>query len=152
MVETILVVDDEADSRDLLKAILSGAGYRVEQAESGAAALARATASPPDLILLDLILPGMSGFEVCQRLKAHPITGAVPIIVVTARAQVRDKEAALTSGADDFVTKPIWPDDLRARVSAMLKVRPIRQELARTLAYLHELEASRHAERPSSPL
>ncbi len=84
MAETILIVDDEADSRELLEAVLAGGGYGVVQADSGAAALARATASPPDLILLDLMLPGMDGFEVCQRLKQASATGAVPIIVVTA--------------------------------------------------------------------
>ncbi len=145
--DRILVVDDEVDGRDLLEAILTEAGYQVELAEGGPAALARATAASPDLILLDLMMPGMSGFEVCERLKREPATGAVPIIVVTALGQVTDKEAALISGADDFVTKPIRPEDLRARVAAMLKVRRIHQELDRTLAYLHELDAARHAQR-----
>ncbi len=148
--ERILVVDDEVDGRDLLEAILTEAGYQVELAEGGPAALARATAASPDLILLDLMMPGMSGFEVCERLKREPATGAVPIIVVTALGQVADKEAALISGADDFVTKPIRPEDLRARVAAMLKVRRIHQELDRTLAYLHELDAARHAQRRES--
>jgi len=147
MPETILVVDDEAAGRELLEAILTGAGYRVEQADGGAAALARAGVAPPDLILLDLMMPGMGGFEVCRRLKQNPATTALPIIVVTAFGEVTHKEAALTSGADDFVTKPVDPEDLRARVAAMLKVRRIRQDLDRTLAYLHELEAARHAQR-----
>ncbi len=147
MGETILVVDDEAANRELLEAVLTEAGYRVEQADGGAAALVKATAAPPDLILLDLMMPGMNGFEVCQRLKQDPATEAVPVIVVTVLGQIPAKEAALTSGADDFVTKPIHPEDLRARVSAMLKVRRIRQDLDRTLAYLHELDALRHAQR-----
>ncbi len=147
MVETILIVDDETGNRELLEAILTEAGYQVVEAATGAEALAQATAAPPDLILLDLMLPGMSGFEVCERLKQEPTTGAVPIIVVTALGQVRTKEHALTSGADDFVRKPVEPEDLRTRVAAMLKVRSIRQELDRTLAYLHELEAARHAQR-----
>jgi len=150
MAETILIVDDEVASRDLLEAILTGAGYRVEQADGGGAALAQADAAPPDLILLDLMMPDMSGFEVCQRLKQHPGTAAVPVIVVTALGQVTNKEAALTSGADDFVTKPVDSVDLRARVGAMLKVRRIRQDMDRTLAYLHELEAARHARRQES--
>jgi len=150
MAETILIVDDEVASRDLLEAILTGAGYRVEQADGGGAALAQAEAAPPDLILLDLMMPEMSGFEVCQRLKQHPGTAAVPVIVVTALGQVTNKEAALTSGADDFVTKPVDSVDLRARVGAMLKVRRIRKDLDRTLAYLHELEAARHARRQES--
>ncbi len=147
MAETILIVDDEAASRELLGTILTGAGYQVEGADGGAAALARATAAPPDLILLDLMMPGMTGFEVCQRLKAHPTTEAIPIIVVTAYGEVTHKEAVLTRGAEDFVTKPVDAEDLQARVSAMLKVRRIRQELDRTLTYLHELEAARHAQR-----
>ncbi len=147
MTETILIVDDETDNRELLEAILSEDGYRVVQADGGAAALAMATAEPPDLILLDLMMPGMNGFEVCRRLREDPRTAAVPVIAVTALGAIQAKEWALTRGADDFVTKPVEAEDLRARVKAMLKVRSIRQDLDRTLAYLHELEAARHAER-----
>jgi len=147
MAETILIVDDEAANRELLEAILTDGGYLVAQAENGLGALAQATAAPPDLILLDLMMPGMSGFEVCQRLKQDPVTAGVPVIVVTALGQIKDKEAALASGADDFVTKPVQVEDLRARVSAMLRVRRVRQDLDRTLAYLHELDAARHAQR-----
>ncbi len=150
MPETILIVDDEAANRELLEATLSGAGYRVEQADGGPAALARAGAAPPDLILLDLMMPGMNGFEVCQRLKRDPVTAAVPVIVVTVLLQATAKESALTSGADDFLTKPLAPEDLLTRVAAMLKVRRIRQDLDRTLAYLHELDAARHAKRQES--
>lgn len=147
MGETILVVDDEATNRDLLEAILTQDGYKVGLAEDGPQALARVAASPPDLILLDLIMPGMSGLEVCQALKQEPRTAEIPVIVVTALGQVSAKEAALTRGADDFVTKPVRADDLRARAAAMLKVRRIRQELDRTLAYLHELEVARRSRR-----
>ena len=147
MAETILVVDDEADNRELLEGILAEDGYEVALAPDGATALARAAAEPPDLILLDLRMPGMNGLEVCEQLKRDPTTQAVPVIVVTAYGEVTHKEAALTRGADDFVTKPVNPEDLRARVGAMLKVRRIRGELDRTLAYLHELEAARHAQR-----
>ena len=147
MAETILIVDDEAANRELLEAILTGAGYQVEQADGGQAALARVAAAPPDLVLLDLMMPGMNGFEVCQRLKRDPVTAAVPVIVVTVLSQVTAKESALTSGADDFLAKPVVPEDLLTRVAAMLKVRRIRQDLDRTLAYLHELDAARHAQR-----
>ena len=147
MAERVLVVDDEAGNRELLEAILTEDGYLVEQADNGVRALAQATAAPPDLILLDLMMPGMSGLEVCRRLKGESVTAAVPVIVVTALGQMKDMEAALTAGADDFLTKPLDRLDLRTRVSAMLKVRRIRQDLDRTLAYLHELEAARHARR-----
>lgn len=145
--DTILIVDDDAADRALLEAILTGAGYQVWQAERGVAALTQATVTPPDLILLDLLMPGMGGLEACRRLKEHPTTSRVPIIVVTALDHVTAKEASLTIGAEDFVTKPVRPDDLRARVHAMLKVRRIRQEIDRTLAYLHELAADRDAQR-----
>ncbi len=147
MAERILIVDDEEVNRELLEALLTEAGYAVTLAADGPSALAQATASPPDLILLDVLMPGMSGLDVCAQLKQASITAEVPVIVVTVVGQVATREAALTSGADDFVRKPIRPDDLRARVTAMLKVRRIRQELDRTLAYLHELEATRHAQR-----
>jgi len=150
MAETILIVDDDAANRELLEAILTAAGYGVEQADGGAAALARAGVAPPDLILLDLRMPGLNGFEVCRQLKANPTTAAIPVIAVTAFGEITHKEIALTSGADDFVTKPVHAEDLHTRVSAMLKVRRIRQDLDRTLAYLHELEAARHARRRES--
>ena len=150
MAETILVVDDEAANRELLEGLLTGAGYVAALARDGATALALAAAAPPDLILLDLRMPGIGGLEVCRRLKQNPATNAVPIIVVTALGEMTHKEAALTGGADDFVTKPVDTEDLRARVGAMLKVRRIRQDLDRTLAYLHELEAARYARRQES--
>jgi two-component system cell cycle response regulator len=115
--------------------------------EDGPQALAAITAAPPDLGLLDLMMPGMTGLEVCSRLRGNPETAAIPVIVVTAMGQVATKEAALTTGADDFVAKPVRADDLRTRVAAMLKVRRFRAELDRTLAYVHELEAMRHARR-----
>jgi len=147
MAERILVVDDEEVNRELVEAILTGNGYEIVLAANGPAALAEAAATPPDLILLDLMMPGMSGFETCERLKQNPATAGVPVVVVTALGQISNKEAALTRGADDFVMKPVNPDDLRARVRAMLKVRQIRRELDRTLAYLHELEAARYVQR-----
>jgi two-component system cell cycle response regulator len=147
MKERILLVDDEVINLDLFEAILTEEGYETVCANDGKEALEAVAAARPDLLLLDLMMPGMSGLEVCRRLKESPLTADIPIIVVTALGQVATKEAALTSGADDFVAKPVRPDDLRARVSAMLKVRRIRSELDRTLAYLHELEATRHARR-----
>jgi len=147
MAERILVVDDEEANRELVEAILIGDGYEIVLAANGPAALAEVAATRPDLILLDLMMPGMSGFETCERLKQDPATAGVPVLVVTALGQISNKEAALTRGADDFVMKPVNPDDLRARVRAMLKVRQIRRELDRTLAYLHELETARHAQR-----
>jgi two-component system cell cycle response regulator len=143
----ILLVDDEPINLELYEGILAEEGYATATADSGPAAIAAVAAGPPDLILLDLMMPGMTGLEVCRTLKENPETGGIPIIVVTALGQVAAKEEALTSGADDFVAKPVRPDDLRARVGAMLKVRRIRSELDRTLAYLHELEAARHARR-----
>jgi len=150
MAERILVVDDEEINLELVEGILASEGYEIVRAASGPQALAAAAAAVPDLVLLDLMMPGMSGLEVCGRLRADPATASIPVIVVTAMGQVATKEAALTSGADDFVAKPVRADDLRARVSAILKVRRIRSELDRTLAYLHELEATQHAHRRTS--
>ncbi|MFB3819466.1 MAG: response regulator [Candidatus Methylomirabilales bacterium] len=145
--ETVLVVDDEEPNRELLEAILEADGYRVLQAADGAEALARVAADRPDIVLLDLLMPGMSGLEVCERLKQDPERGDLPILVVTALGQISAKEAALTRGADDFVTKPIRAEEIRARVAAMLKVRHLRQDLDRSLAYLHELEVARRVQR-----
>ncbi|MFB3817479.1 MAG: response regulator [Candidatus Methylomirabilales bacterium] len=147
MGETILIVDDDPGIRDAIEATLLSEGYRLELAQDGPTALARATSPVPDLVLLDILMPRMDGLEVCRRLKDGPMTADVPVIVLTGVVDATIKEAALISGADDLIAKPFRPDDLRARVAAMLRVRRLRQELDRTLAYLHELEAARRAER-----
>ncbi len=150
MTDTILVVDDEADSRAVLQAMLAQAGLTTSPAADGPAALAYVAETPPDLILLDILMPGMSGLEVCQRLKRDPATSAIPVIMVTAVGDMTVKEDALRSGADDFLTKPVRTEDLQARVSAMLQVRHFRADLDRTLAYIHTLEATQHAQRRAS--
>lgn len=150
MGERILIVDDEPGSREVLEAMVTQAGFDVAQVADGPAALTHIAETPPDLILLDVLMPGMSGLEVCQRLKRDPATSAIPIIVVTAVGEMAVKEDALRSGADDFLTKPVQSDDLQARVSAMLKVRRFRADIDRTLAYIHELETARHAQRRTS--
>lgn len=144
---SILVVDDEPCNRELLEAILAQDGHALRLAADGPAALVAAREDPPDLVLLDLMMPGMGGLEVCQHLKEDPATATIPVIVVTALGQLRAKEVALTLGADDFVTKPLHPADVLARVAAMLRVRRIRHDLDRTLAYLHELEVTRQGYR-----
>jgi two-component system, cell cycle response regulator len=139
----ILVVDDEAANRDLLEAILVPEGYQVEQASDGLQALARAKADPPDLILLDLLMPGLTGREVCRELKQHPGTQALPIIIVTAVGTMPTKEELLTCGADEYLTKPIERTDLQMRVRALLRVKQSQEPLARSLGYQHGLESAR---------
>ena len=141
---TILVVDDEPENLELLEGILAPAGHTIRAAGGGREALQAVEADPPDLILLDLMMPSVDGFEVCEMLRADSRTAYIPIIIVTALAQLGVKERALTLGADDYLTKPIQPADVLARVEAMLRVRHLRQDLDRTLAYLHELDLARH--------
>jgi len=142
---SILAVDDEEGNRELFEAILAPRGHTVRLAEDGPGALAAVREQPPDLIFLDLMMAGVSGLEICQQLKADPATARIPVIVVTALADLSTKEAALTVGADDFVTKPLSPSDVLARVDAMLRVRLVDHDLDRTLAYLHELGVARQA-------
>lgn len=126
----ILVVDDVATNRIILKVKLTGACYEVLQAGSGAEALRMAQRDRPDLILLDLAMPGLGGVEVCQRLKADDRTRDIPVIIVTSRADLRSKLAALEAGAEDFLTKPVDDLGLLARVRSLLRARSIAAELA----------------------
>lgn len=144
---SILIVDDEPANVDLLEALLAPTGHTIRTASGGLPALQMVKQEPPDLILLDLMMPGMSGFEVCQRLRAEESTAHLPIIIVTALGQLGSKERALALGADDYLTKPIQAAEVLTRVEAMLRVRHLRQDLDRTLAYLHELDVSRYAHR-----
>jgi len=115
---TILVVDDEANIRDLVGVYLSAAGYSIEYAADGPAALERFRAIAPDLVVLDIMLPGMSGAEVCAAIRAESPT---PILMLTARESDLDKVTLLEAGADDYVVKPFSPPELVARVRAVLR-------------------------------
>ncbi|MGZ3601458.1 MAG: response regulator transcription factor, partial [Ktedonobacterales bacterium] len=114
----VLVVDDEASVREVLTQYLALEGYAVYQAVDGAEALAIARAVPPDLVVLDLMLPGIDGLEVCRRLRA---TSAVPVLMLTARGDEMDKLEGFRAGTDDYVTKPFSPQEIVLRVRAILR-------------------------------
>lgn len=118
---TILVVEDEAPLMTLLRYNLEKQGFRVEEAADGQEALLRVSEARPDLVLLDWMLPLLSGIEVCRQLRRMPETRSVPIIMLTARGEEGDKLRGLDSGADDYVTKPFSPSELIARVRAVLR-------------------------------
>jgi DNA-binding response OmpR family regulator len=119
--ELILVVDDEAAITDFVAYNLEQAGYRAHVESSGRAALRNAESAPPDLVVLDLMLPDMNGFEVCKALRGRGATAHVPVIMLTARDDEVDKVVGLEIGADDYVTKPFSPRELVARVGAVLR-------------------------------
>ncbi|MCB0359538.1 MAG: response regulator [Bdellovibrionales bacterium] len=121
--ERILVVDDEADIQELVRYNLSKEGYNVVCAGSGEEALDAAESATPDLIILDLMLPGIDGLEVCKRFRSHNGTSSVPIIMLTAKGEEADVVSGLELGADDYVTKPFSPRVLSARVKAALRRR-----------------------------
>jgi two-component system OmpR family response regulator len=112
--ERILVVEDEDDVRMVLSRVLDAAGYRVDTASDGAAAIARVKAERPDAVLLDVMLPGRSGFEVCQELKFHRETNLIPILMMTARSDVESRRKGLWVGANAYLTKPFESADLLA--------------------------------------
>jgi two-component system, OmpR family, alkaline phosphatase synthesis response regulator PhoP len=117
----ILVVDDEPDILALVQYNLSKAQYDVVGVESGEEALAQVRTTPPGLIVLDLMLPGVDGLEVCKVLKRHARTAAIPIVILTARGEEADIVAGLELGADDYLTKPFSPRVLLARIRAVLR-------------------------------
>jgi two-component system phosphate regulon response regulator PhoB len=117
----ILVVEDEAPIQELLQFNLERSKYRVKVVDSGEEALTVAAQYQPDLILLDIMLPGADGLEVCKKLKAHPDTGRIPIIMLTALCEEADIVTGLELGADDYMTKPFSPRVLLARVKAALR-------------------------------
>jgi two-component system phosphate regulon response regulator PhoB len=119
--DTILVVDDERDITDLVAYNLNKAGFKSDKAHDGAEALRLAQARPPRLVILDLMLPGMDGLEVCRRLRAEARTRSVPILMLTAKGEETDKVVGLEVGADDYLTKPFSPRELVARVRALLR-------------------------------
>jgi two-component system alkaline phosphatase synthesis response regulator PhoP len=124
----ILVVDDEPDLLELVHYTLMRAGYEVGCVKSGEEALAQVQTRPPDLIVLDLLLPGLDGLEICMRLKRDPQTAAIPIVMLTARSEEADVVTGLELGADDYLTKPFSPRVLAARVKAVLRRQQVLEE------------------------
>ncbi len=124
--EKILIVDDDLESLKLIGLMLQRRGYQIIAAQGGNQALAKAESDPPDLIILDVMMPDIDGFEVCRRLRARPDTAQTPIIMFTAKIAVNDKVAGFQAGADDYLTKPIHPAELSSRVEAVLSrsIRP----------------------------
>jgi len=119
--ERILVVDDEPDLLELVRVNLDQAGYEVRTAESGREALEKLRDSPPDLVVLDLMLPDLSGTEICRQLRSDPELAQLPVIMLTAKADEVDRVVGLELGADDYVTKPFSPRELSLRVRAVLR-------------------------------
>jgi diguanylate cyclase (GGDEF)-like protein len=136
----ILVVDDVAVNVQLLTTYLSSVGYQVIAARDGQEALAKVVTTQPDLILLDVMMPKINGFEVCERIKKDPVTRIIPVIMVTALNEIEDKIKATEAGADDFVSKPFNKLELLTRVKSLLRIKQLHDELN---AKVRELEQAR---------
>ncbi|PCI09269.1 two-component system response regulator [bacterium] len=127
--EGVLIVDDNEQNLELLHAYLDELGGDVRVAHDGIEAIESVAANAPDIILLDIMMPRMSGFQVCETLKKDPATRDIPIIMVTALNEVGDVERAVDSGADDFLTKPVNKLELLTRVRSLLRVRQLKRQL-----------------------
>jgi two-component system alkaline phosphatase synthesis response regulator PhoP len=137
----VLIVDDNPQMIELLQAYLEDLQHvSVLSAADGEEALRKVAADRPDLVLLDIMMPRMSGFEVCRRMKADPATRQIPVIMVTALDELADIERGVEVGSDDYLVKPIKRVELVSRVSTLLRLRHLQNELERTLTYLEELE------------
>jgi class 3 adenylate cyclase len=131
----VLVVDDDPDMAALFAAMLANEGMTADTVHDGDAALRRVQSSAPDLVLLDVMLPGRSGFEICEALKADPATALIPVVLVTALEERIDRVRGIEAGADDFLSKPVNREELLARVKTLRRLHETRRELeARRLA------------------
>ena len=135
--ENIVVVEDEPDILEILQYNLAREGYRVKAFRDGEQGLDGVRRHAPDLVVLDLMLPGLDGIEVCRRLKQDPVTRATPVIMLTAKGEESDVILGLGVGADDYVTKPFSPKELLARVRAVLRRGPLREELGKGDRVVH---------------
>lgn len=144
----ILVVDDEEPIREYESGLLSELGHEVLTAADGAEALRLAHEQQPDLLLLDIMMPEMSGIEVCQQLRDDPRTRHIRVIVVSGLDSKRALEESIIAGADDFLAKPINALELMVRVRSILRVRHIVDEEKRLEAYVRNLQAMRRLEQP----
>jgi len=146
--EKILIVDDESAARAALEVLLRREGFEVRDASDGEGALAECAAFRPDLILLDILMPGMDGFEVCRRIKATPETRLTPVVLITGLSETEDRIKGINAGADDFLSKPIDMNELLARTRSLLKVKNYTDELENAEGVLFSLARSIEARDP----
>lgn len=139
---TVLVADDQASNRELLKELLSAHGFEVVSVPDGATALERLSTFQFDLILLDVRMPGLSGFAVCQQIKSNPETYLTPVVLITSLSGKQDRLEGIQAGADDFLTRPVDPSELLARVRSLVKLKLRTDELERAESVLFSLARS----------
>ena len=139
---TILVADDQAANRELLDELLTTQGFRVVTVPDGAAAVEELTRTQVDLVLLDVMMPHLNGFEVCQKIKSNPETYLIPVVLITALSDKQDRIEGIKAGADDFLTRPVDRVELLARVGSLLKLKHRTDELERAEAVLFTLAES----------
>ncbi|MBU2646294.1 response regulator transcription factor [bacterium] len=137
--ETILLVDDEADILELLRYNLDREGYKTISAMTGEEALQKIESHKPDLVILDLMLPGIDGLEITRRIKNNPARAGIPIIMLTAKGEEADIVTGLELGADDYVTKPFSPRILLARIKAMIRRKHLKTVEPETVIHIHEM-------------
>jgi putative two-component system response regulator len=148
MYEKILIVDDESGARAALEFLLRREGFEVRDAADGPAAIQECATFRPDLILLDIMMPGMDGFEVCRHIKATPETRLTPVVLITGLTATEDRIMGINSGADDFLSKPIDLNELLARTRSLLRLKQYTDELENAEAVLFSLAHSIEARDP----
>ncbi|ADG68006.1 response regulator receiver [Planctopirus limnophila DSM 3776] len=145
IVSRILIADDNLQNCELLDAYLASDEYEIAMAYDGQQTLEKVREWQPDLVLLDIMMPKLSGFEVCAKLRSEPSTKSLPVLMVTALNEMGDIEKAIQAGADDFLTKPINRLELTTRVKSLLRVRHLTNERDRLLAYVEEVDQQQAA-------
>ncbi len=138
----ILIADDNPQNVELLEAYLADVECEIETAIDGEDTLAKVEAFHPDLLLLDVMMPRLSGFEVCRKIRANPATRDLMILMVTALNETSDYDRGVQAGTDDFLSKPVNKVELLCRVRSLLRVRHLKNQLERTLAYLADFESA----------
>ena len=137
---TVLIADDNAQNVELIQAWLDDLGCRILTAFDGEETLEAVAAEKPDLVLLDIMMPKVSGYEICRQLKRDPATATIPICMVTALHELGDIERAVEAGTDDFLSKPVNKVELVKRVENMLKLRNVSDELERLRSYIRTMD------------
>jgi putative two-component system response regulator len=148
MYEKILIVDDESGARAALELLLRREGFDVRDASDGPSAIIECASFRPDLILLDILMPGMDGFEVCRHIKATPETRLTPVVLITGLSATEDRIKGINAGADDFLSKPIDLNELLARTRSLLRLKQYTDELENAEAVLFSLAHSIEARDP----